>query len=363
MNPFKFGSIVDDPFFTNRLKEQEQIAKLLNSNNHLILISPRRYGKTSLILKVLKQQERPYIFLDLQLITDTFDLAAQLLKRVNRAYPYERFKDFLRNFRVLPTISLNPMTNEVDLGFQSVSAAQPLLDDVLNLIEKLGENGKRPIVVLDEFQDIHRIEKGLDRKMRSVLQHHAHVNYAFLGSMESMMREIFERKQSPFYHFGMMMTLDKIPYQEFKDYLVKGFGMESTEAEDISEQILEFTHCHPYYTQQLAFVLFDQISTGMKPADRITQAIQSIITTHDADYERLWQLQNQTDRKVLVSLAQNEGNVLSDQVRLRNGLPAMSTVYSSLKRLLAQGYVLKNQEGYSIDDPYFAKWILKRRNQ
>ena len=157
-NPFKFGSVVDKPYFTNRVEELQQIKNLLQSKNHLILISPRRYGKTSLILKVVKTQERSYIFLDFQLVTDVADFATRLLKRLYRIYPVERIKQFIKNFR---------------------------------------------------------IGKGLDRQLRAIIQHHKNVNYAFLGSMESMMRDIFEKKNSAFYHFGQLITLDKIPYDDF----------------------------------------------------------------------------------------------------------------------------------------------------
>ena len=86
-NPFKFGSIVDAPYFTNRSEEIKKVKTILASDNHLIIISPRRFGKTSLISKVIKEIDRPVIFLDLQLITNTEDFAAQLLKRVYRIYP------------------------------------------------------------------------------------------------------------------------------------------------------------------------------------------------------------------------------------------------------------------------------------
>ena len=110
-NPFKFGSVVDRPYFTNRRDELEKVQSILNSQNHLIIISPRRYGKTSLIHKALKANKRPSIIIDMMLITDTQDLAAQLLKRIYKIYPFEKIKQFLKSFKVIPNISLNPLTN------------------------------------------------------------------------------------------------------------------------------------------------------------------------------------------------------------------------------------------------------------
>ena len=79
-NPFKFGTIVDGEYFTNRVKETAQIKSVLASENHLVMLSPRRYGKTSLITKVVSELDRPFVHLDLQLLTGEQDLAEQLLK-------------------------------------------------------------------------------------------------------------------------------------------------------------------------------------------------------------------------------------------------------------------------------------------
>ena len=90
--------------------------------------------------------------------------------------------------------------------------------------------------------------------MRSILQTYNHANYIFLGSQESMMQEIFEKKKSPFYHFGYLMKLGKIPQDNFYEFLKNGFSSlgEDMDAETIGRSILSFTNCHPYYTQQLA---------------------------------------------------------------------------------------------------------------
>jgi len=362
-NPFKFGSIVDDPYFTNRVSELQQIKTLLQSKNHLILISPRRYGKTSLILKVVKTLDRPYIFLNLQLVTDVTDFAAQLLKRLYRVYPIERIKQFIKNFRIVPSLNLNPVTNEVDISFQPVNAPMPLLEDVLNLIEKLGTHSKTPVVILDEFQEIFRIGTGLDRQIRAVIQHHKNVNYAFLGSMESMMRDIFEKKKSPFYHFGQLIPLGKIPYVDFYNYLVKGFSERCTNENTLSERILKFTEAHPYYTQQLAFTVWNNCNNKLSPEKLIDNAVAGLVQVHDIDYERLWQTLNQTDKKVLIALAVQEQNILSEQVIRKYGLPATSTVFSCLKRLMKQGYVIKSGSFYELDDPFFAQWIKSRREE
>jgi len=354
-NPFKFGTIVDKEHFTDRIGEQEEVRKVIESSNHLILISPRRFGKTSLVEKVTAKMDRPVISLDLQLITGINDLASQLLKRVLKINKFEKVKRLIANFRIVPRIELNPMSGNMEISFRPDEKDNFVtLEDVFNLIEKLGEKGKRPIVVLDEFQEIASFEKNILKQLRSVIQYHKYVNYVFLGSLESMMKAIFESKKSPFYHFGYLMQLKKIPYTDFYNYLTKRFeriGSKSI-SNELSTEILKFTDSHPYYTQQLAFYCWYYLEKGNYSNSMINSVIESIIQIHDTDYERLWNTINKTDKKLLVALSKNDS---LDTVPL-----ATSTVYSGIKRLLTNGYLVKNKS-FEFDDPFFKYWINSKR--
>lgn len=362
-NPFKFGSIVEEPYFTDRKSEQDYIKKVLLSTTHLIIISPRRYGKTSLVKKVINTLDRPLIFLDLQLITDVTDFASQVLKKIYRVYPFEKLKSIVKNFRIIPSIQLNPQTNEIDIAFQPVNNHLPLLEDVFNLLDQLGKDKKKPIMVLDEFQDIKRLNSQLDKQLRSIIQHHQNINYVFMGSIESMMREIFEKKNSPFYHFGQLMPLHKIPYDDFTDFIIKGFHEKTNEGKDLAKKILEITQCHPYYTQQLAYNIWNNWDDNSTIHNIIDQTVSFLIQIHDIDYQRLWQNQNQTDKKILLNIASGKENLLSQNSIQQMGFNSTSTLYSGLKRLIEQGYLLKEGLQYELDDPFFKNWILKKRNE
>jgi AAA+ ATPase superfamily predicted ATPase len=352
-NPFRFGAVATGDFFTDRKDESKEVLDVLDSGNHLILISPRRYGKTSLIRRVTGTLDRPVIYLDLQLVTDIPDFATQLLKRVLNISKWENVKRLISNFRVMPTIELNPLTNGVTISFQpSVNQNFTPLEDVLGVIEKIGERGARPIVVLDEFQEVAALGKDLQKQLRSVMQHHAHVNYVFLGSVESMMRRIFEVKKSPFYHFGHLMTLRRIPYDDFYEYLKTRFAKITDSSDAVSKEILAFTGSHPYYTQQLAFFTYARLEEENYREDMLGDVIGRIVEVHDNDFERIWNTMSRTDKRVLIALADGEAPSTVAQ--------PTSTVYSSLRRLSKQGYVIKNAS-YKPDDPFFASWIVERR--
>ena len=175
-NPFKYGTIVQEPYFTDRKDELETIKQTLQSPNHLILISPRRFGKTSLILKVVQTLKRPFIFINVQKAVSTTDLAGLIVKETLKQYPLERIKSFLKHFRIVPTISLNPITNGMDISFNPNADSNVLLEDALGLIETVSTETERLIVVFDEFQEILELEKGIDKKLRAIMQEQTRVN-------------------------------------------------------------------------------------------------------------------------------------------------------------------------------------------
>lgn len=352
MNPFKFGVLVDDEFFTDRINELKEVLWTLNSENHLILISPRRFGKSSLVAKAIKESGRPCISLNMQNILSVEDFASKLLRELFRIYPMERIKHLMTHFRIIPTVSTNPITNGIDVSFQPVMNSIILLEDAMALIEKVSTEEKRLVVVFDEFQEIINIRKGLDKQLRSIMQEQKQLNYILLGSQESMMTEIFERKKSPFYHFGKLMHLDKIPYEDFKEYIASRLPLNESEMLDnIVEGILSFTNLHPYYTQQLSAQVWELMSYDNLKEGVLTEAINKIVRTHDLDFERLWMNFNRTDRSIMLSLSEGTNPMQNRKI-------ATSTSFSAIKRLMKAGYVIRVND-YEIEDPFFKEWIIR----
>jgi AAA+ ATPase superfamily predicted ATPase len=212
---------------------------------------------------------------------------------------------------------------------------------------------KKPIVIFDEFQQITSLDKNLSGKLRAVMQHHKGVNYVFLGSLESMMKEIFQSKKSPFYHFGYLMTLDTIPHKDFMEYLNSRFRNVTDRHEAVSEQILSYTNCHPYNTQLLAYYCYFHLEKTQYEDNTLEIVTKEIIETHRGDYERLWNTIKNTDKKILIALASEATLSTIDK--------PTSTLYSGINRLMSQGYLLK-ADTYVFDDPFFQRWILQIRS-
>ena len=351
-NPFQFGILVDNEYFTDRVNEIKEVQMSLNSANHLILISPRRFGKSSLVAKAVRETGRPCISLNMQNMLSVDDFASKLLRELFRLYPMERIRHLMSHFRIIPTISTNPVTNTLDVSFQPVVNSMVMLEDAMELMEKVSTENKKLVVVFDEFQEILNIRKGLDKQLRSIMQVQQHLNYILLGSQESMMTDIFERKKSPFYHFGKLMRLNKIPYDDFREYISARLPIkEEDKLNRIVEEILSFTSLHPYYTQQLSAQVWEMVTYNNVIDDVVGEAISKIVRMHDLDFERLWLNFNRTDRSIMLSLSKGANPLQNRQV-------ATSTSFSGIKRLMKAGYVIR-VEDYEIEDPFFREWILR----
>lgn len=354
-NPFKFGTLVDSPYFTDRVKEQAYLSQYVNSPNHLVLISPRRLGKSSLVKRTMIQTGRPYISINMQQITRVEDLPSLLLKGIFRLNPWEKFKHNLSNFRIIPTVTTSPYNDEMEFSFKPiVNESAIILEDTFALLEKLSDPQNRLIVIFDEFQEILELEKGLDKRLRSILQEQKNINYIFLGSQESMMTDIFEKKKSPFYNFGTLMHLNKIPYEEFQTFIIERLdSFSKADYKGIAEHILSFTDCHPYYTQQLSSRVWELMAYENIMDNTVNAAIGQLVQSHDLDFERCWLSLNRTDRRIIQKLASGNQELYAER-----SVPT-STVFSGLKRLMKKGYVIRT-EVYDLEDPFFKEWVKTR---
>ncbi len=351
-NPFKFGTIVDGKYFTDRTEEVAYIKQFIDSPNHLILISPRRFGKSSVVMRAIKQTQRQYISLNLQNITSIADFSAKLLREFFKIHPLEKVRQLITHFRIIPTLNTNAITGAIEVAFQPSSSPIDPLEDVMNLIDTASTPENRIVLILDEFQEIADISNSLPKQLRSIMQQQQNINYILLGSQESMMTEIFEKKKSPFYHFGQLMRLNKIPRNDFANYLSERLKDCCPEKfNEIAESILKYTDCHPYYTQQLAATVWQTLIMQPETEDVLPIAIQQIIDTHNLDYERLWINFNRTNKFILQRLALN--------LTLQAAELPTSTIYSALKNLQKKGVVIYSTH-YEIEDPFFREWIAQR---
>ncbi len=364
MNPFRFGNVVTGEYFTDRKNEIREIISEIKAGQHIVLMSPRRYGKSSLVNEAMKASGIKGFRINMELIADEVDLANYYVRNALSLSKFEKIKHHLKNLKIQPYIQIQPTTNEISVSFSAETRnISSLLSDSLQLPETIAGNiKKRIVIVFDEFQEIRRISPILERKMRGIFQYHQNIAYIFIGSRESMIREIFQNKKNPFYNFGRHITLHKIPEPEFSDFVIKRFSSQKIDACKIVKDILKFTNCHPHYTQQLCHEIYILSEGKILTRGIINKAVDQITTEHHADYSRWWSSLTNTERKVIIGIASGDFSPTSQEFIRKYGITSASTSGSVVSKLIALGtLVKKNGEKIKIEDPFWKEWILKNR--
>lgn len=262
--PFVYGKSVDADNFTDRQKETKRLLANFCYGMNTIIISPRRMGKTSLVRKVQRSIQDPkvkVIYMDVYDCRSEYDFlnrfASVIIKET--AGTMDKVLDTLREFlsRVTPRISYSPEPlNDFQLTL-GITPRDFSPEEILNLPEVIAQKRNINIVVcIDEFQQIGEFPDSVtvQKRMRGVWQHQKNTSYCMFGSKNHMMMKIFQNKRMPFFMFGEMMYLDKIPREEWIDFITEKFRQQGKKiSRDMAARICDTTQCHSSYVQQLSW--------------------------------------------------------------------------------------------------------------
>jgi len=262
---FKTGSPVKGNDFIDRKKHLPIFKAYLENNQHVMIKAPRRFGKTSLIKQVFEHEKSfNYIYVDLRRATNLTSLANQILEK---AYSFAGVENFMEQFKksitgLLKTIQSIKLEDIGEITLQhlenGIKDEREYFLHSLDVVEKISSKKELNIkFVLDEFQDILRISDDfILEQMRSVIQHHEAVTYVFLGSIESIMTNIFSSKASPFFHFARIMSLDGLDIDELYFYTKEVFDKQNINYDDSLLKMLQFLQGHPDYSAQVLQALY-----------------------------------------------------------------------------------------------------------
>ena len=365
MNPFKFGSIVEGEYFTNREKEIKELISDIKSGQNVVLISQRRYGKSSMVNKAINELHIKSIRVDLELISDEIGFANTYVRKALALNPFEKLKSYLKALKIQPSIQYKPNTGDISVSFSAdMNDKTTIVTESLELPEIIAKKQKKHIVVVfDEFQEIRRISNHLEKKMRGIFQTHQNVSYIFIGSQESMIRDIFQEKKNPFYKFGRQKVLNRIPENELEIFIMKRFHSVGIDVSKIVKELLLFTDYHPYYTQQICHELYIIQDKGVLKKGLIKKAIDNIVAEHNADYKRWWNELDNTERKIVIGVTEGSDNITSKDFIQKYGIKTASTAGSAVGRLIDKGIIVRRyKENTAIEDPFWKEWILLNRN-
>lgn len=261
---FVYGMSVEGSNFTDREKERKRIRLDFENGINVILISPRRMGKTSLIKKVMAEMDNPgikVIYLDIYDCRSEYDFYNRFATAILRATSnkVEQLMENLKRFlaRVSPKISFSPKPNSEFSLLLGITPKDYSAEEILQLPEIIArERGYRIVVCIDEFQQVGEFPDSLNvqKRLRGVWQHHQQVSYCFFGSKRHLMENIFQNKRMPFYQFGEMMHLDCIPTEYWVQFICQRFEQYGKHiSEDMATRICNTVQNYSSYVQQLAW--------------------------------------------------------------------------------------------------------------
>ena len=367
--PFQYGTIATKENFVDRVEDRAKLKNFLSSHINVMLISPRRWGKSSLVKAAMEELQNEDSTVRVCYI-DAFSIASEaefyrtfasqviactstkMERRIQDA------KKFLTG--VVPQIVIkDDVTNFMAFDVKFMPQERDKMD-ILQLPEVIAkEKGVHIIVCIDEFQQLANLPeyKDMEGKMRSVWQHQQFVTYCMFGSKRHMMMDIFNNSSSPFYRFGQMFFLQKIPKEEWIPFITKTFEKSGKKISiDFAELICDTIECHSWYLQQLCYFIWNA-TTAEVTKETFKHGFLQLINTNSpmfmSDTEHLTSSQIEMLRAVKDGVQQLSAS--DTKTRYRMGNP--NTIAKN-KRILQEKDILETNKGtLKFVDPVYRLWF------
>jgi uncharacterized protein len=359
-----YGEVVPLAAFVDRIEELKRLVRDLRAAQKVFLISPRRYGKSSLIRRALAAAERSG--------------ALTVEVTVSR---FSSYIAFLEGYARAITAKDTTWDRDRSAAFANARTERDvarLAEEVFELPAALARARRRTVIVaLDEFQAIAGFNGGsVEHALRAAVQQQRDVGYVFAGSEPSLMERMLGPKR-PFYKAGPVIRLEKIPADEFAAFIDGGFTRSKMNPEPgLGAAIVELAGNLPYDVQRLAHETWDEVrgrdrgsqrglrarvaSRRRATLDDLHQALKRLLAEHHMLFEALWQRLTLPQRAVLRAVVLEEGRGLhSADVRVRHRLGGPSTVQTALAALVRDDIISRHGSHYAVVDSLLREWVAR----
>lgn len=369
-SPFLFGRSVSTEGFTNRKKEIKRLKSNFQHCINTLLISPRRWGKSSLVKRVAHEvttKKLRIVQLDLLGLQDEMEfykaLATATIKGTSSKFEewVTAGKEFFK--QLTPKISLgsDPIHDfEISFDWQEL---EKNYQEILNLPERIARKKDIQIVVcIDEFQNLTNFKHPLlfQKRLRSEWQHHRQTCYCLYGSQQHMMMSLFERQSMPFYKFGDVMYLSKISRKDWISFIVKAFESTHKYIDDVlADHIASLVQDHSYYVQQLSHMVW--ISTEKNVTRSIVaESLENLLEQNAILYTRDTENLSSSQLAYLKALADGISAGLSSKAVIdKYRLGSSATVAKAKKALLNKELIeIRNSQSFFLD-PVYELWFKR----
>jgi AAA+ ATPase superfamily predicted ATPase len=374
VNPFSFGALVLDEAFTDREVELAQILSTMRSGQDLLVYAPRRYGKSSLVLRAAQEAAAEGIlvgYCDLFRVTTKETLAAALAKTIHAdidAQTFERAAALFRDLRIRPTMEFDTEHGSLAFSFRTTTRKTDIDATIESLLELLGklaaERQRRVVMIFDEFQEIVDVDERLPNLLRSVFQAQSEVCHMYLGSKQHVLDRIFDDQNEQFWRSAKRLEIGIIESSKFAPFIRARFqNTEKGITDSALARLLDATGSHPYATQELAFEVWDAVQPEKLAHDvEVEAALERVLRSENNHLEKLWEDATAAQRQLLIALATEPTSTpYAEDYRSAFDLPATSTVQAARVGLERKEIVGSRDGVLKIIEPFLADWIKREQ--
>jgi hypothetical protein len=379
-NPFTFGDLALDEAFTDREDEVHELASDMRNGQNVLVYAPRRYGKSSLILRAAQEALRRKTlvgYCDLMKTPTKERLAAALAKTIyaDIASPvgqaFERTAELFRGLRVRPTMEVDPADGTLRFSFQPGRRKSDIDETIERLLELLGElaaeRKRRVVIIFDEFQEIIALDPKFPNLMRAVFQTQPEVSHVYLGSKRHILARIFNDKNEPFWRSAKQLEIGMIPPLKFGPFIRDRFAASGKGiSDDGLERLLRMTGGHPYGTQELAYFVWELLPPGGEASTAdLERAVARVLRSEHNHFTQLWDEAPHPQRLLMLALADEPtGSIYSAAYHERHELPANPTLQTALGGLINKEIAGRNADGdYCVIEPFLTQWLQREQRE
>lgn len=372
-NPFQYGSVVRGDSFCNRRQELHDLRRAAENGEKLFVYSERRLGKTSLVQTVLDKLPRKSflgVYVDLWPTDSESSFATTTAKAISQAAATtsQKMLDTAKRLftRLVPSVTVDDEGKpSVSFGLVTPRKGDAELEEVLQAPARIAALGKRKVVVVfDEVQRILQYESDIvERKLRSIIQHHGDVSYLFLGSRKHLVQQMFLEKSRPLYRSAGHYPLGSIDERHWVAFIRRRFVGAGRAIDDQSiRTICRLTEGHPFYTQHLCHVLWEISEPKAEvTGDSIQTAVRILLDREAYAYATLWEALSANQRRFLKGLALEPRGIkpYSSAFTRRYGLRSASNAQRVTQALVEKDIIDPDNGSFVIVDRFFRLWIAR----
>lgn len=370
LNPFFTSPVIPDEYFCDREAESKRLIKLLKGGNNVVLISPRRMGKTGLIRHIYASEEIDgrynTFFVDILHTTSLRELAFAMSKEVfNTLKPQGKkiLDEFLAMFRSLNLrLEYNPVSGlpEFSIHLGDIVRPEATLEEVFQYLEK---SSMPCILAIDEFQQIREYtdDPDVEALLRTLVQNTTNCRFIYSGSSSRIMSNMFTSSKMPFYNSADIMALERIDREVYTSFATSKFSEfgRRIKPEEVY-RIYDMFNGYTYYLQRVMNEVFSNVAEdGLAEREIIDSSIDIILQSNSISYRELLSTLKDKQKQVLVAIA-NEGSangVTSGEFIRKYSLPTASSIQNALRKLTECEIVHRDGDTYTVYDKFLALWL------